>query len=65
MEDLFETLVEILKPIIAEKYIEVNYDESTHTEITIGSHINIYPNFIAEQYYGVKGTFRYLKQNTK
>jgi hypothetical protein len=63
MRDLFETLGKILNPEVSEKYTEVDYDESTHTEITIGSHVNVYPNFIAEQYYGVKGKFRYLIKN--
>tara|TARA_R110002033_G_scaffold44181_1_gene86758 strand:- start:1546 stop:1860 length:315 start_codon:yes stop_codon:yes gene_type:complete len=45
------------------KYTEVNKESSTHTEIKIGTHINIYTNFVAEQYAGVKATRRYLKVN--
>lgn len=42
------------------KYIEVEKSESTHTEITIGNHVDIFPNFVAEQYACVSAKRRYL-----
>ena len=37
-------------------------NKSTHTEIKIGTHIDIYTNFVAKQYIGVKAERRYLKR---
>jgi len=46
-----------------EKYVECEYSEHTHVEITIGSHVEIYPKFIAQQYAGVlANNRRYLKE---
>lgn len=44
------------------KYIECSEEESTHTEIKIGCHVDIYPNYTAKQYAGVYAKRRYLKK---
>lgn len=44
------------------EFIEVEQNKSTHTELKIGTHIDIYTNFVAKQYDGVKAERRYLKR---
>lgn len=43
------------------KYKEVYFEESTHTEIKNGIHVDVYPNSVATQYINTGGKRRYLK----
>ena len=43
-----------------ERYTEVEKINCTHTEIKIGVHIGIYPNYVANQYNSVDAKRRYL-----
>jgi len=44
------------------EWIETSFEDSTHTEIKIGSHIETYANYVAKQYIGVPAKRRYLKK---
>lgn len=47
---------------LSDNFIECDFKEHTHEEITIGRHVDVFPKIVAEQYRGVKrDKTRYLK----